>query len=921
MRFFHLPCIIILFVLTRPQTYASPAGNSIISRRYNSDEKAGGDCTPPAPGTGTLTGHGFRRFEWVTDHLGQGDKLARSSAPHYRCDDASQTVTEESVQFLKEKGIKHVISLNTYAESPAIAKALKEGDIEYTPLPTLDYEPVSLGHVLQGVEAFVKSPEEPTLVWCGFGHGRTGTLITAIQMYRLWERSFPEAATQLDEGQFKKNYVETPGQKDALHIYQYILDGKDSMTHDMRLLTGDYFLAFKAAVRRAKSARMMFFLFKNLHKTETKFTPMIEICKELAFAIEILQRFSTLTYTIMSSLKLPIPRPAPRDIITIQEASNMNELTNQLFKVLQEISVMRAFMAFYEEYAAPIATLQKLHDRIADFIEEEHDVVLRASKAIQSGMARTYFEHLEEERIRKGEMATEPSSRSTEADAVSEEELMYEFVAEEAAQIAAKMPRVTKFSPEASFLDGTTELDDDEAHLENESAKAKEGQEKTKTAKEKIALEEKVYGTDHNKHALMAFLGSEAWDARLSMGNAKTNKASPAVGRLNMDNLRAAGEFIDRKSDEEDESISTEKTDVTDFSSSESAPVSEKSQKETEKQAEASEEYSTPSEEKSLWENLAEVMRQERSGSSEVTREEKTNSSEEDTSDEYETLEEEKLTFEENDSDEKTTAEEMPEEEYATPEGERTPDDHLPEQMGHGQQTMKGEATTSTPEVQIEEPSTYESEGTDMIEAHALLQDNVEDASRSDESAFHSTDDWANALGVFLAGVGSVTGARILAHMAVSKAGHMSSSPGTPVRLASVASSLGVSQDSLSSLSESLTASIDVDPQETLALVQQVMEEAVLEAVNNIPTPPMGPVEDRGQSTRLRQSLKKGQMRSSRPLAINPWLRKRTTNGEETAEQRAWKVKRLGPVIERALLRTLIRMLDKYNLQLRIMLG
>ncbi|RCI12069.1 hypothetical protein L249_1268 [Ophiocordyceps polyrhachis-furcata BCC 54312] len=882
---------------------------------------------------GALPGHGFQRFEWVNDFLAHGDKLARSSAPHYRCDDSSQSMTEESIQFLKENGIKHVISLNTYAEEPAIAKSLADNNIRYTPLPTFDFEPISLGHVLQGVEAFILNPTEPTLVWCGFGHGRTGTLISAIQMHRLWECSFPKTALQLDEKRLKENFVETAGQRHALNIYQYILDSKDSMTRDMRLLTGDYFLAFKSAVRRARKETHATYVLELL-EPQTKFTPVIELAGDLAFAIEILQRFSSLTYSIMSSLKMPIPRPSPRDMGMINKASNMNELTNHLFQVLQEISFMRAFMAFFQEYAAPVPILQKLHDRMADFIEAEHDVVLRTSQAIQNGLARNYFEHLEQEKIRKGEAAQSPPSQSPES--VSEEELLYGFAAEEAAQLAAKMPGVTRFSPEKSFLERTPELDEEEPHLETASAKAKAGRkENAKTAREKIALEEKVYGTDPKNNPLMVFLGPEAWDSKLSIGTAKTKvpaavtdeiKESPSVGRLD-----AVGEFEHQNKEKQEQTISTERTDVTDSGGSRLLSTSDKS---NERHEETSEEYRTPSEGDSSADGLFEEMPSENTMSSEATSLEEVESLPEEVS-----FEEDKPLLEAMDQDEETP------DGYSTPEGELV-SDYLTEQMGQGEQTtkdeavastaevlvgeslvresdVKDEAVTSTPEVQVGKSLVHESNVKEQpatsIPDIRVKQPSVDESNEA-EIAFTSTDDWANAVGVFLASVGSVTGARILAHMAVNRGGQMSS-PGSPVRLPSKASSLGVSreslgvsQESLESLSDSLPVSIDVDPEETLALVQQVMEETVLEAVNNIPCPPMGPVEDRGRSMRLRESLKKGQMRSIPPLAHSSWLVKRTMDGEETAEQRAWKVKRLGPVIKRTVLRTLIRMLDKYDL-------
>ncbi|PHH86374.1 hypothetical protein CDD83_10329 [Cordyceps sp. RAO-2017] len=159
---------------------------------------------------------GFYRFEWVTDRFQKGDKVARSSAPYYSGGDESQNMTVDSVAFLKQHCITNIISLNHYADDDKIRTALKQANIAYTPLPTKDFAPPTEAQLKEAWEAFCQH-RNSSLVYCGYGHGRTGTVISALQIYAECEKRSQGELTRKD---YDKNHVEEEGQRQVLDALQ-----------------------------------------------------------------------------------------------------------------------------------------------------------------------------------------------------------------------------------------------------------------------------------------------------------------------------------------------------------------------------------------------------------------------------------------------------------------------------------------------------------------------------------------------------------------------------------------------------------------------------------------------------------------------------------------------------------------------------
>ncbi|KID81506.1 protein-tyrosine phosphatase [Metarhizium guizhouense ARSEF 977] len=163
---------------------------------------------------------GFQRFKYVTEHVRDGDRLARSSAPNYLWSDSDQNLTPDSIKFLQQQEITHVISLNHEANNEDITLALQNAGIAYTPLPIEDFGTPTLEDFQKGYEGF-KKHRTGTLVWCGFGHGRTGTMISALQIYIENEKPSPQPLTRED---YDNNHVEEDGQRAILDKLQKVLE-------------------------------------------------------------------------------------------------------------------------------------------------------------------------------------------------------------------------------------------------------------------------------------------------------------------------------------------------------------------------------------------------------------------------------------------------------------------------------------------------------------------------------------------------------------------------------------------------------------------------------------------------------------------------------------------------------------------------
>ncbi|KAG0638997.1 hypothetical protein HOY80DRAFT_1137078 [Tuber brumale] len=118
----------------------------------------------------------FRRFEWVVPC-----RLARSSAPYFDGDDSDESINVTSIELLNNYEIKNIISLNSIELSPREKGRLRAAKISYSHIKAVECTAVTQEQFDQIWNAYDKAGT--TLVYCGYGDGRTGMAISAIQLF------------------------------------------------------------------------------------------------------------------------------------------------------------------------------------------------------------------------------------------------------------------------------------------------------------------------------------------------------------------------------------------------------------------------------------------------------------------------------------------------------------------------------------------------------------------------------------------------------------------------------------------------------------------------------------------------------------------------------------------------------------------
>ena len=148
---------------------------------------------------------GFKPFDY---------KILRSSSPNYDDSkpnpDSTQQFNSYSIKYLQDNHIGHIICLNSDDDS---CKEIKEKldaaspVIQFTRLSVKDYHAPTLEQLKEGYRRYVEV-KKTTLVWCGYGKGRTGTMITALQ----WQIEKAKGTTRkISHQQYKDNGVEQKG--------------------------------------------------------------------------------------------------------------------------------------------------------------------------------------------------------------------------------------------------------------------------------------------------------------------------------------------------------------------------------------------------------------------------------------------------------------------------------------------------------------------------------------------------------------------------------------------------------------------------------------------------------------------------------------------------------------------------------------
>ena len=145
----------------------------------------------------------------MTTYIPSDKTLIRSQAPHYPGHDAVQHLNSLDIKFLTDRKVNCIISLNKQPYDAASKTLLTQNKIDLVHRPIQDFTAPSQDDFKAIVRAVID--HKVTLIHCGYGHGRTGTGVTGIQLY--YTSGVNPTAKQIQDG---INYIEEPVQKTAL---------------------------------------------------------------------------------------------------------------------------------------------------------------------------------------------------------------------------------------------------------------------------------------------------------------------------------------------------------------------------------------------------------------------------------------------------------------------------------------------------------------------------------------------------------------------------------------------------------------------------------------------------------------------------------------------------------------------------------
>ena len=168
----------------------------------------------------------WRNWEEVTEYLQPqlqtGRRLFRSSSPNYAGSDSTQNLNQAAVDILVQRGIHRVISFNKIPYTQEELARLKQAGITYRHFPVKDFTAATIEQLREAAEFYAMGPPTSVLMHCGFGHGRTGTGVTAIQLFTTSGQNPPE-----DEWK-SKNHVERDEQVAVLKQFRASVQSNSS---------------------------------------------------------------------------------------------------------------------------------------------------------------------------------------------------------------------------------------------------------------------------------------------------------------------------------------------------------------------------------------------------------------------------------------------------------------------------------------------------------------------------------------------------------------------------------------------------------------------------------------------------------------------------------------------------------------------
>ena len=135
----------------------------------------------------------IKRFQWVLE-----GKLARCAQPGYGTGDQPHSVNRHDAYFLSSKNITRVISVNACAMTQAGQTALNNAGIAFHHFPVPDYQAPTAWELWE-VARLIETGRGATVVYCGYGQGRTGTFVAGWAKLKI-----KPAIKGMDKRQFLK---------------------------------------------------------------------------------------------------------------------------------------------------------------------------------------------------------------------------------------------------------------------------------------------------------------------------------------------------------------------------------------------------------------------------------------------------------------------------------------------------------------------------------------------------------------------------------------------------------------------------------------------------------------------------------------------------------------------------------------------
>lgn len=142
-------------------------------------------------------------FSWLIE-----DRLAGSAQP------GGEGSEEEDLRFLQEQGVKAIVTLSHRACVPAL---LEKYGLMYKHLPVEDFEAPRL-ELIEKAVGFIErrlANNQPVLVHCRAGYGRTGTILACY----LVHRGMPPSQALAEVRRARPGSVEVKAQERAVWSY------------------------------------------------------------------------------------------------------------------------------------------------------------------------------------------------------------------------------------------------------------------------------------------------------------------------------------------------------------------------------------------------------------------------------------------------------------------------------------------------------------------------------------------------------------------------------------------------------------------------------------------------------------------------------------------------------------------------------